>query len=80
VGALASFVIVARPGLPPPTPADLKAAGLDPDRVVICLAPTPDISASRLRSAIAAGESPAGKVPPAVERYIAAAHIYGHNR
>jgi nicotinate-nucleotide adenylyltransferase len=80
VGALASFVIVARPGMRSPTPADLKAAGLEPDRVIMCHVPTPDISASELRSAIAAGESLAGKVAPAVERYIAAHHIYGDNR
>ena len=78
VSALASFVIVGRPGMRPPTPADLKAAGLDPGRVVMCLLPTPDISGSELRRAIAAGESVAGKVPAAVERYIAAHHVYPH--
>jgi len=29
---------------------------------------------------ISAGESAAGKVSPAVERYIAAHHLYGDNR
>ena len=80
VSALASFVIVGRPGMRPPTPADLKAAGLDLARVVLCLLPTPDISGSELRRAIAAGESVAGKVPSAVERYIAGHHLYGDNR
>jgi len=80
VSALASFVIVGRPGMPPPKQADLKLAGLDPDRVVVCLLPTPDISGSELRRAIAAGKSVAGKLPPAVERYIAAHHVYGDNR
>ena len=80
VGALASFVIVGRPGIPPPTPADLKAAGIDPVRAVTCLLPTPDVSGSELRRAIVAGESVAGKVPAAVERYIAAHHVYGDNR
>jgi len=80
VSALASFVIVGRPRMRPPTPADLKAAGLDPARVVLCLLPTPDISGSELRRAIAAGESVAGKVPSAVERYIAGHHLYGDNR
>ncbi|HET6310432.1 MAG TPA: nicotinate-nucleotide adenylyltransferase [Candidatus Nitrosotalea sp.] len=80
VSALASIVIVGRPGMPPPTRADIKSAGLDPDRVVMCLLPTPDISGSELRRAIAAGKSVSGKVPSAVERYIAAHHVYGDNR
>ena len=80
VSALASFVIVGRPGMPSPTQADLKLAGLAPDRVVMCLLPTPDISGSELRRAIAAGKSVAGKLPPAVEGYIAAHHVYGDNR
>jgi nicotinate-nucleotide adenylyltransferase len=80
VSARASIVIVGRPGMPPPTPADLKAVGLDPERVVVCLLPTPDISGSELRRAIAAGRPAAGKLPPAVERYIASNHLYGDNR
>ena len=80
VSAMASFVIVGRPGMPPPKQADLKLAGLDPDRVVVCLLPTPDISGSELRRAIAAGISVAGKLAPAVERYIAVHHVYGDNR
>jgi nicotinate-nucleotide adenylyltransferase len=80
VSALASLVIVGRPGMPSPTQADLKLAGLAPDRVVMCLLPTPDISGSELRRAIATGKSVAGKLPPAVEGYIAAHHVYGDNR
>ncbi len=80
VRRLASLVIVARPGMAPPTPADIKAAGLDPERVVMCLLPTPNISGSELRRAIAAGRSAAGSVSPAVERYITAHRLYGDNR
>ncbi|GAC1504999.1 MAG: nicotinate-nucleotide adenylyltransferase [Candidatus Dormibacteraceae bacterium] len=80
VGELASIVIVGRPGMAPPSPAELKAAGLDPDRVVICLLPTPNISGSELRRALAAREAVSGKMPPAVERYIAGHHLYGDNR
>jgi nicotinic acid mononucleotide adenylyltransferase len=72
------MVIVDR-GKPPPQSA-LEAVGLNPARLVLCHVRTPDISASELRRAIAAGESVAGKVPAAVERYIAAHHIYGDNR
>jgi nicotinate-nucleotide adenylyltransferase len=80
VSTLASIVIVGRPGMSLPTTTDLKAVGMDPNRVVMCLLPTPDISGSELRRAIAAGKSVAGKVPYAVERYIAEHHVYGDNR
>jgi nicotinate-nucleotide adenylyltransferase len=80
VSTLASIVIVGRPGMSLPTTTDLKAVGMDPNRVVMCLLPTPDISGSELRRAIAAGKSVAGKVPSAVERYIAEHHVYGDNR
>lgn len=76
----ASLVIVGRPGMNPPTPADLDAAGLDPERVVICMLPTPDVSGSALRRAIAAGQPVTGQLPPAVERYIAERHLYLDNR
>jgi nicotinate-nucleotide adenylyltransferase len=80
VNELASIVIVARPGLKTPAPADLAAAGLDPARVINCVAHTPDVSASELRQALATGESLAGKLPPAVERYIATHRLYRDNQ
>jgi nicotinate-nucleotide adenylyltransferase len=79
VGALASIVIVDRGKLQPP-PSELQATGLAPERLTLCHVRTPEISGSELRRAIAAGESVAGKVPPAVERYIAAHHLYRDNR
>jgi nicotinate-nucleotide adenylyltransferase len=79
VSALASIVIVDR-GKSQPVPSELKAIGLAPERLIICHVRTPDISGSELRRAIAAGESVAGKVPPAVERYIAAHNLYRDNR
>jgi nicotinate-nucleotide adenylyltransferase len=80
VAGLASVVIVGRPGMQSPMPSDLDAAGLDPSRVVLCMVPTPDVSGSGLRRAFAAGESVAGKLPPAVERYIAEHGLYRDNR
>lgn len=80
VWELASVVIVARPGTEPPSSSDLAAVGLDPRRVVTCMVPTPDVSGSELRRTLAAGDSVAGKLPAAVERYIAAHHLYGDNR
>ena len=80
VSALASVVIVARPGTKPPTPSALVATGLPPARVIKCIVPTLDVSGSELRRALAAGESVAGKLPPAVERYIATHHLYRDNQ
>jgi nicotinate-nucleotide adenylyltransferase len=80
VSALASMVVVDRPGLGPPAPQDLAGLGLDPARVVLCHVPTPDVSGSSLRRAIAAGRTVTGQVPPAVERYIAEHHLYLDNR
>lgn len=80
VRRLARVVVVNRPGTASPNGDQLKQAGLDPSRVVLCLRPTPDISASRLRSAIASGEPITGKVAPEVERYIADHRLYGDNR
>ena len=77
---LASFVVVSRPGAPPPDAAQLKEAGLDPARVVLCLRPTPDISGSALRRAIAHGESVANLLPPSVDAYIAEHRLYRDNR
>ena len=80
VSELASIVIIARPGLKPPAQADLAAAGLGAARVINCVAHTPDVSASELRQALATGESLAGKLPPAVERYIATHRLYRDNQ
>lgn len=76
VRKLASVVVVGRPGSDAPRKEDLEPAGLEGDRVLLCLEPTPDISASEIRRAVAAGESIAGKVPVAVERYIASHRLY----
>jgi nicotinate-nucleotide adenylyltransferase len=74
--ALAPIVVVTRPGRNAPAEADIRTAGLDPARIVLCPRPTPSVSGSEIRRAIAAGKSVASMVPPAVERYIAAHHLY----
>jgi nicotinate-nucleotide adenylyltransferase len=76
VRKLASIVVVGRPGSDAPDQANLEPAGLAGDRVSICLEPTPDVSASEIRSAVAAGKSITGKVPASVEQYIAAHSLY----
>jgi nicotinate-nucleotide adenylyltransferase len=76
VRELATIVVVARPGSASPQQADLDVAGLGGDRVILCLDRTPDLSASGIRDDIKRGRSIEGKVPPAVERYIATHHLY----
>jgi nicotinate-nucleotide adenylyltransferase len=80
VSALASVVIVSRPGTETPESSEIASAGLDPARVVDCFVQTPDVSASELRKLLAAGETVGDKLPPAVERYIAQRHLYRDNQ
>lgn len=74
--ALAPIVVVSRPGRGAPGEAELRSAGLDPSRIIVCARPTPAVSGSEIRRALMAGKGIAGMVPPAVERYIAAHHLY----
>jgi nicotinate-nucleotide adenylyltransferase len=80
VSKLASVVIVDRPGVGQVKASELAGLGLDPARVVKCHVATPDVSASGLRRAIAAGRPVSGQLPPAVARYIAEHRLYGDNR
>ena len=70
VRRLARLIVVTRPGSGSPE----TASG------ILCERPTPDISGSALRRAIARHESVAGKLPEAVARYIAKNGLYGDNR
>jgi len=76
VQELATIIVVARPGSEAPREEDLKGVGLAKATVVLCQHPTPDVSASDVRKAVAAGEPITGKVPVAVERYIASHGLY----
>jgi nicotinate-nucleotide adenylyltransferase len=76
VRSLASIVVVGRPGSDAPSEGDLGPAGLGGEGVTLCLEPTPEVSASDIRSRVARGASVAGKVPEAVDRYIAAHRLY----
>ncbi|HKC18280.1 MAG TPA: nicotinate-nucleotide adenylyltransferase [Candidatus Dormibacteraeota bacterium] len=80
IRADASIVVIGRPGTEAPTRDDLMAAGLDPERTVLCLGGTPDISGSELRESLASGEPTGDCLPPAVERYIAEHGLYRDNR
>lgn len=76
VESLSRVIIVGRPGLSSPKASDLGPAGIDSLRALLCLRPTPDTAGSSLRAAIASGGSISGRVPKAVEEYIAANQIY----
>jgi nicotinate-nucleotide adenylyltransferase len=76
VRELAMVVVVARPGSEAPREEELEGVGLDKAKVVLCLRPTPDISASEIRRAVAEDKPIGGKVPAAVERYIASHRLY----
>lgn len=79
IRAKAGIVVIGRPGTEEPTRHELKAAGLDPDRTVLCLGGTPDISASELRASLAKGEPTGDCLPRPVERYIAEHGLYRDN-
>jgi nicotinate-nucleotide adenylyltransferase len=70
VRRLASLVIVTRPGSGAPT----EAAG------IVCERPTPDISGSALRRALATGQGVENMLPQAVAGYIAKHGLYRDNR
>lgn len=76
VAELARLVVVGRPGLRMPGASELRAAGLDPERVVLCPQTTPDVSATDLREALAGGGSTHGLLPPRVAEYIQDRGLY----
>ncbi|HEY8759334.1 MAG TPA: nicotinate-nucleotide adenylyltransferase [Candidatus Dormibacteraeota bacterium] len=73
---LAGLIVVARPGLDSPTPEALRAAGIDPDRAILCLVGTPDIAATTIRRRASRRESLDGLVPGEVEDYIHQRGLY----
>jgi nicotinate-nucleotide adenylyltransferase len=73
---LARPVVVTRPGWTRPSPADLIAAGIDPERAVLCDAQTPDIEATHVRQLLESGRDLEGLLDPAVERYIRGHNLY----
>ena len=75
--ALAPVIVVTRPGRAAPSVDDVKTAGLDPARVILCPRLTPPVSGSELRRDLFAGRPVTGRVPDAVEQYISAHRIYG---
>jgi nicotinate-nucleotide adenylyltransferase len=80
VRRLATVVVVSRPGSGPPDEAAVEAAGLDPQRTVVCLRKTPDVSASGLRRALRRGERVTDRVPEPVADYIDANALYRDNQ
>ncbi len=74
--ALAALVVVGRPGLDSPTREALLAAGIEPAGVILCLASTPDVAATRVRRLAARGAPLEALVPLPVATYIRDHHLY----
>ena len=73
---LARLVVVTRPGYPTPAVDDVRAAGLDPDRVLLCDVPTPPVESTDVRRVVEQGGSLAGLIDPAVESYLRRHRLY----
>lgn len=71
----AELIVVSRPGLHPDAKLRLPAS-----RVHFIPEVQVDVSASEIRGRVAQGQSIAGSVPPPVEEYIRAHHLYGQAR
>jgi nicotinate-nucleotide adenylyltransferase len=75
--SLCRLAVVARPGFPLPTPADLRARFGDRAERIVAIETVPLAhSASALRSRAAAGQTIRYLVPAAVEAYICDHHLY----
>jgi nicotinate-nucleotide adenylyltransferase len=74
---MARIVLIDRPGLPHPSPGELKSAGMDPSRTSVCRERTPPVDATDVRERLARGESVEGLVPPPVLAYIRERGLYG---
>ena len=72
----ARLVVIGRPGLESPTPETLRAAGIEPRRVTLCLVETPDVAATRVRRLAGLSADLDGLVPAPVERFIEERGLY----
>ena len=73
---LAQLVLLNRPGLMPPSDADLRAAGIDPAKVILCSEQTPDVRATEIRELVRRGADLVGKVPAPVAAFIREHGLY----
>lgn len=73
---LATLLVIPRPGLPDPTPDDLRAAGIPEGRIRLCRARTPDLGSTDLRRHLRRGTVPDGALDPAVASYISRHRLY----
>lgn len=67
---LARLLVIPRLGWPTPAGADLRRAGLDPARTVVCDVETPEHVATEIRRSLADGGPVGGALDPAVLRYV----------
>lgn len=80
VRRLATVLIVSRPGSGSLDRTAIQAAGLDPERTIVCERETPDVSASSVRRALGRGQPPGARVPAAVAAYIDEHSLYRDNQ
>jgi nicotinate-nucleotide adenylyltransferase len=73
---LARLLVIPRPGLTPPGEAELRAAGIDPARTLLCPVTTPRVEATEVRERAREGRSLRGLVDPAVEAYVVGRGLY----
>ena len=73
---LARLVVVSRPGYPVPSETDLRAAGIDPGRALLCDARTPGVESTEVRRLAEQGLDLAGLVDPAVGGYLREHRLY----
>jgi nicotinate-nucleotide adenylyltransferase len=74
--ALVAPVIVNRPGLAPPGEHELRDAGLDPAKTIVCPQQTPDARATEVRKLAAEGAGLERMVPREVADYIGKRRLY----
>jgi nicotinate-nucleotide adenylyltransferase len=73
---LARLVVVPRPGYPAPRPEDLVAAGIDPERTLLCDISTPAVESRDIRRMLERGEGLTGLLDPGVEAYLRDRRLY----
>ena len=74
---LARLLVVPRPGWPLPGEVELRAAGIDPARTLLCSVTTPRVDATDIRERARRGEPLQGLVEPVVEAYLRRRRLYG---
>jgi len=76
----ARFILVNRSGVPPIDVAEARALGFDMARTALLAVDSPPVSATEIRRRVAAGETIAGMLPPAVAAIVRERGLYARPR